>query len=196
MPGSEAPTIKKYKADHIDLNKASFAEIAESAPIFAVDKFSYDVVFATSQYHLVRNRKNKWNREDSLTILPNRSTVSDTKLPRVKMNLQTNRPPNLVQLSEARLLNINEDPKVLSSIKKVPQVDFKKQVRGSRSKCLINHDNSIGMQRYNVKDDYFKKRIAGVENFDKQLDYNQIMEPGGKEIGPGLEAYDQIEAAR
>lgn len=61
---------------------------------------------------------------------------------------------------------------------------------------MINHDNSIGMQRYNVKDDYFKKRIAGVENFDKQLDYNQIMEPGGKEIGPGLEAYDQIEAAR
>ena len=75
-----------YKSSRADLDH-SYDQILEAAASHPVGYLGYDVVFATNNYHVIRNRKNKWNREDSLTILPNRSTISETKLPRVKMNL-------------------------------------------------------------------------------------------------------------
>jgi len=113
----------------------------ELKDVQSAGKFGYDVVLATNEYHLVRNRRSKYNNEDSMMILPNRSISVEGKLPRFKMNLQTNRPPNLVSLNEARLLNINRDPAILSSVKKVPTTDFRKQGKPMRHKCMINNTN-------------------------------------------------------
>ena len=69
-------------------------------------------------YHLVRNRS-IYGTEESLQIMPNVSKSTSTTLPRVKMNLQTNRPPNLAQLHDARFEDFNKEPKILSTIKRV-----------------------------------------------------------------------------
>ena len=78
----------------------------------------YDIQFSTKEYHLVRNR-NLYGNEDSIQLLPTNTSNSVTKLPQVKMNLQTNRPPNLAQLHDARFEAINREPKILSTVKRV-----------------------------------------------------------------------------
>ena len=75
-------------------------------------------------YHLVRNR-NLYGNEDSIQLMPNTSQIPK-KLPSVKMNLQTNRSPNMVNLHDSRLKEFNKDPQVLSSTKRVAQIDFNK----------------------------------------------------------------------
>ena len=107
----------------------------------------YEVTYGTKNYHLVRNR-NFFGNEDSIELVPNRSTISESRLPRVKMNLQTNRPPNLAQLHDARFETFNKEPKILSSVKKVSQIDFNNYDRKERHKCLVNVDSDIGMQKY------------------------------------------------
>lgn len=52
-------------------------------------------------------------------MMPSNFKLTSSKLPAVKMNLQTNRPPNLVQLHDARFEEINKEPKILSTVKKV-----------------------------------------------------------------------------
>lgn len=109
-------------------------------------------------------------------IMPNRLTTSVMKLPSVKMNLQTNRPPNLAQAHDSRFEMINKDPNILSTCKKVPQVDFDKMGKHERFNCLINKDNTVSMQRYEVKDDITKKRTnLGNIAIDKQLSWGQIV---------------------
>ena len=63
------------------------------------------------------------------------------------MNLQTNRPPNLVQLHDARFEEINKEPKNLSNIKKtaVTNIEFDKMSKQKRHECLINADSNVGM---------------------------------------------------
>ena len=74
------------------------------------------------------------------------------------MNLQTNRPPNLGQVHDARFESINKDPKILSKVKKIPQISFEKMNCKNRHEGLINEDCVVGMQRYQIKDDFIKKR--------------------------------------
>lgn len=80
-------------------------------------EFCYDVAYATKNYHLVRNR-NVFDNEDSIMLLSN-DISAPTKLPSIKMHLQTNRPPNLARLHDARFEEINKEPKILSTVKKV-----------------------------------------------------------------------------
>ncbi len=49
-------------------------------------KLGYEVAYGTKNYHLVRN-KDLFGGEDSIELVPNKATTSDTRLPRVKMNL-------------------------------------------------------------------------------------------------------------
>jgi len=68
---------------------------------------------------------------------------------------------------------INKDPAILSKVRKVPQVNIKTLEKAPRHKCLINKDNSVSMQRYNINEDLVKKRPAmGNVSFDKQLSWN------------------------
>jgi len=76
--------LNRGSDSHIDLYEAKTNQ----------SDFGYDVVLATNQYHLVRHR-NLFGSEDCIQLLPNQVSIP-TKLPSVKMHLQTNRPPNLV----------------------------------------------------------------------------------------------------
>ena len=52
------------------------------------------------------------------------------------------------------------------------------------------------MQRYQVSDTLVKKRPTGVNvALDKQLNWNQIVEPRNSEAPPPLESYDQMKAS-
>ena len=67
------------------------------------------------------------------------------------MNLQTNRPPNLVQLHDARFEEINKDPNILSTVKKVTSnINFDKMVRKDRHEYMINKNCDVSMQAYKV----------------------------------------------
>jgi len=169
----------------IDLSQ-SILSIKESPK---KEKFPYEIAYATKKYHLVRNRNT--DGDDSIQLLPNSTTTLEHRLPRVKMDLQTNRPPNLAQLHDARFETINRDPKILTNVRKVASIDFNKQDRTERHQCLINDNNEISMQKYQVKDDVLKKRAtAGNISLDKQLNWSQILNPSEKERAPGYESYD------
>lgn len=129
-------------------------------------------------------------------MLPNRSAATvDTKLPRVYMNLQTNRPPNLGQAHDARFESFNKEPDILSKVRKVPQVNLNKMERVDRHKCLINQDSHVSMQRYHISEELVKKRPAMGVSISKQLNWNQIVEPRKSEGPPPLESCDQIKVS-
>lgn len=139
-----------------------------------------------------------FGNEDSIELVPNRSTISESRLPRVKMNLQTNRPPNLAQLHDARFETFDKEPKILSSVKKVSQIDFDNYDRQDRHKCLVNVAGDIGMQKYNINESVIKKRTdLGNMSMNRQVNYSQIVDPTQKESGPIQgETYDQLKAVR
>ena len=89
------------------------------------------------------------------------------------MNLQTNRPPNLAQLHDGRFETFNREPKILSTVKKAPQVDFKKQLTKERHECLIEPSGDVGMQSYQIKDDLVKHRATkGHVQMSKHTDWS------------------------
>ena len=111
------------------------------------------------------------------------------------MNLQTNRPPNLAQLHDARFESFNRDPKILSTVKKISQIDFDKFNKKERHECLINRDSGIGMQKYQISESVVKKRPdVGNLSLSKNISWNQVADPTKKEVAPPLENYDQLKA--
>ena len=156
---------------------AHLINLSEHKPLkSSSSKFGFDVKFTTKQYHLVHNR-NMFGNEDSIQLLAtNDATKSKAKFPAVKMNLQTNRPPNLVQLHDGRFEDINKEPKILSTVKKVKQIDFDKYQRKGRHECLINGDNDVSMQKYQIKEDIVKPRTnQGNISLSKQTDWSQLI---------------------
>lgn len=91
------------------------------------------------------------------------------------MNLQTNRPPNLAQLHDARFETFNKEPKILSSVKKVSQIDFNNYDRKERHKCLVNVDSDIGMQKYQINESVIKKRTdLGNMSMNRHVNWSQV----------------------
>ena len=76
------------------------------------------------------------------------------------MNLQTIRPPNLAQAHDSRFEIINKNPSVLSSFRKVPTVNFKKQFKQARDQHFIDETSHNHMQRYYPKDSLVTKRTS------------------------------------
>ena len=144
------------------------------------DDFGYEIAYQTKMYHLVRNR-NLYGNEDSIQLMPNTSQIPK-KLPSVKMNLQTNRSPNMVNLHDSRLKEFNKDPQVLSSTKRVAQIDFNKQNNRVRCDFLVdNRKSDLSPQRYIIKEDIVKPRVDfGSIDMDKQFDWNKLKQKGDR----------------
>ena len=130
--------------------------------------FGYDVKYASKHYHVVQNRRNGQHSECSMMLLPNRSTTSESHLPRVKMNLQTNRPPNLAQAHDARFEVIDKNPSMLTTHRRVPTLNFSKQHRLACHQHLINESSHNLMQRYSPNESLVTKRASiGVLDINK-----------------------------
>lgn len=125
LPVKKQRHQSNFSTNEHSLNKSllagshQFSESQLNLSDHKVDRseFGYEVTYATKNYHLVRNR-NLYDGEDSIMLLSN-EVSAPSKLPSIKMHLQTNRPPNMAQLHDARFEEINKEPKILSTVKKV-----------------------------------------------------------------------------
>ena len=85
---------------------------------------NYDVVFQSKAYQIVKNKPIN-GEEDAIEIVKQDYKIP-TKLPNVKMHLQSERKPNMANAHEARFDNINKEPSIYSKSKRQPIIDFDK----------------------------------------------------------------------
>ena len=114
----------KHQHSKSSVRPGSLIDLYDNQSQRAPSNFGYEVELSTKQYHVVRN-KALFGKEDSIEIVPNNVSLTQKKLPAVRMNLQTNRPLNMNQLNDARFENINKEPSILSTVKRPHQVNFK-----------------------------------------------------------------------
>ena len=162
----------------------------------AKNHHSYHCEYQTKKYHIVRDR-NLYDEGDSIQIVANNIYVK-AKLPSVKMNLQTNRPPNRVQLHDARFEDIDKEPKILSTVKKQKMTNFDLQGKlDVRHHCMINKDSEIGMQKYQINESITKKRSQfGNVDMSKHYDWEKlVLKDERQKNADNFETHDTLKAA-
>ena len=81
----------------------------------------------------------------------------------------------MAQLHDARFEEINKEPKILSTIKKVKQIDFDKYGSQERHECLINTSGDLSMQKYQVNDSVISKRTGiGAPDISKTKAWDEL----------------------
>ena len=76
----------KHQHSKSSVRPGSLIDLYDGQSHRAPKNYGYEVELATKKYHIVRN-KALFGKEDSIEIVPNNVSLTEKKLPTVRMNL-------------------------------------------------------------------------------------------------------------